>query len=55
MMLKFSFGLTKESQDIEDAVAKVLDAGYRTADIFSEGTKEVGTKEMGRLICEAIG
>ena len=54
MMLKFSFGLVKESQAIEEAVTKVLDAGYRTADIFSEGTKEVGTKEMGRLICEAI-
>ena len=54
MMLKFSFGLTKESQAIEEAVTKVLDAGYRTPDIFSEGTKKVGTKEMGRLICEAI-
>ena len=54
MMLKFSFGLTEESQAIEDAVTKVLDAGYRTPDIFSADTKEVGTKEMGRLICEAI-
>lgn len=54
MMLKFSFGLVKESQAIEEAVTKVLDAGYRTPDIYSEGTKKVGTKEIGRLICKAI-
>lgn len=54
MMLKFSFGLVKESQAIEEAVTKVLDAGYRTPDIYSKGTKKVGTKEMGRLICESI-
>ncbi|MGN0134058.1 MAG: isocitrate/isopropylmalate family dehydrogenase, partial [Anaerotignum sp.] len=54
MMLKFSFGLVEESKAIEDAVTKVLDAGYRTPDIYSEGTTKVGTKEMGRLICEAI-
>ena len=54
MMLKFSFGLVEESKAIEAAVTKVLDAGYRTPDIYSEGTTKVGTKEMGRLICEAI-
>lgn len=40
MLLKFSFGLVAESQAIEDAVTKVLDAGYRTPDIYSEGTKK---------------
>ena len=54
MMLKFSFGLVEESNAIEAAVTKVLDAGYRTPDIYSEGTTKVGTKEMGKLICEAI-
>ncbi len=54
MMLKFSFGLTKEAQAIEDAVTAVLDAGYRTPDLYSEGTKRVGTKEMGRLIRDAL-
>lgn len=29
MLLKFSFGLVAESQAIEDAVTKVLDAGYQ--------------------------
>lgn len=54
MMLKFSFGLNAESKAIEDAVTKVLDMGYRTSDIYTEGMKKVGTKEMGRLICENI-
>lgn len=54
MLLKFSFGLVAESQAIEDAVTKVLDAGYRTPDIYSEGTKKIGTKEMGKRICDAM-
>ncbi len=54
MMLKFSFGLIEEAQAIENAVTAVLDKGYRTPDIYVEGTTKVGTKEMGRLICENI-
>jgi 3-isopropylmalate dehydrogenase len=54
MMMKYSFGLEKESKAIEKAVENVLNAGYRTADIASEGTKVIGTKEMGRLIKEQI-
>jgi 3-isopropylmalate dehydrogenase len=60
MMLKMSFGLEKEATVIEDAVLSVLEAGYRTADIYSdgnvpcEGTVKIGTKEMGRRILEKI-
>ncbi|MCD8215219.1 MAG: 3-isopropylmalate dehydrogenase [Clostridiales bacterium] len=54
MMLKYSFKLDKEAKAIEDAVTKVLEQGYRTADIYSEGMKKVGTKEMGRLIIENL-
>lgn len=54
MMLKFSFGLIEEAGSIENAVTAVLDKGYRTPDIYVEGTTKVGTKEMGRLICENI-
>ena len=54
MMLKFSFGLIEEAQAIENAVTAVLDKGYRTPDIYVQGTTKVGTKEMGRLICENI-
>ena len=55
MMLKYSLGLNEAAASIEKAVEKVLDSGYRTGDIFSEGMKTVGTKEMGRLICEELG
>ena len=54
MMLRYSFNLPEEAQAVENAVSKVLDAGYRTGDIMSEGMKPVGTKEMGQLVIEAI-
>ena len=54
MMLRYSLGLESEAQAIEKAVECVLDKGYRTDDIMSEGCKYVGTKEMGSYICEAI-
>lgn len=50
LMFRYSFGLEKEALEIEAAVEKVLNDGYRTADIASPGTKVVGTIEMGRLI-----
>ena len=54
MMLRFSFDLDEAADAIEAAVKKVLQDGYRTTDIMSEGMKKVGTKEMGDLICERI-
>ena len=54
MMLRYSFGLEKEAKAIENAVLSVLDAGYRTGDIMSEGMKRVGTKEMGQLVVDAV-
>lgn len=46
MMLRYSFQLEKEAQAVETAVVQVLDAGYRTGDIFTEGCKQVSTTEM---------
>ncbi len=56
MMLRFSFDMSEEADVIENAVFAVLDAGYRTGDIFAsdEGLTLVGCKEMGRLITENI-
>lgn len=54
MMLKYSFNLEKEAKNIEDAVIKVLEEGYRTGDIRSEGCTLVGTKKMGNLVLERI-
>jgi 3-isopropylmalate dehydrogenase len=55
MMLRYSLGLLKEAQAVEDAVNGVLNQGYRTYDIMAEGKTKVGTKEMGDLIVERIG
>ena len=55
MMLRYSFDLDKEAEVIENAVSKVLQDGYRTIDIMSEGMKQIGTAEMGDRICTYIG
>lgn len=55
MMLRYSFDLDEEAIAVEEAVQQVLTENYRTIDIMSEGCTLVGTKEMGRLICEKIG
>ena len=54
MMLKYSFGMQQESQAIEDAVSKVLDEGFRTGDIMSEGCTQVSCSQMGDLIAARI-
>ncbi len=55
MMLRYSFGLEAEAKAIENAVNKVLDEGFRTADIMgnSEGAL-LSCTEMTAKICEAI-
>jgi len=54
MMLKYSFTLEREAGVIQQAVARVLEAGYRTADVMEEGMHLVGTAEMGELVLEEI-
>ena len=54
MMLRYSFNLDEEAVAIEQAVKQVLQAGYRTIDILSEGTVQIGTSEMGDRICSYI-
>ena len=50
MALRYSFGMTKEADLIDRAVAAALARGLRTADIKAEGTTVVGTAEMGQAI-----
>lgn len=54
MMLRYSFNLEEEASAIEKAVEGVLEDGYRTGDIMSEGCTQVGTAKMGELLCERI-
>ena len=53
MMLLYSFGLTEESEAIVSAVDKVLEAGYRTADI-AHGAPALSTDEITDRIIEYI-
>ncbi|MBQ0004892.1 MAG: 3-isopropylmalate dehydrogenase [Clostridiales bacterium] len=46
MMLRYSFDLTEEADAIEEAVNKVLDAGYRTADIAGGAEGALSCTEM---------
>ena len=54
MMLRFSLGQEAAAQKIEAAVQKVLANGLRTADIYSEGTTRVSTREMGDAVVAAL-
>ncbi len=54
MMLRYSFDMPKEADVIENAVSALLDEGYRTADIMSEGMTQIGCKECGELIIKHL-
>jgi 3-isopropylmalate dehydrogenase len=50
MLLRYSFAMHKEAEQIEKAVASVLAQGHRTGDIAQAGMKTIGTREMGDQI-----
>lgn len=55
MMCKYSLELPEASNSIERAVSSVLDAGYRTSDIFSDAAQtKVGCVEMSELVLERL-
>lgn len=54
MMLRYSFDLEAEAIAIEKAIEEVLSQGYRTADIYTEGTIKISTVEMGTQIANKI-
>lgn len=54
MMLRHSFGEEALADKIENAVSTVLDQGYRTGDIYTDGMKLVSTTEMGDAVLAAL-
>ena len=57
MMLRYSFGMNEAADDVNRAVAAVLDEGWRTGDIKSPDTPDdhvVGTVKMGNLVVERL-
>ena len=54
MMLRYSLDEEELADMVDSAVSVVLDQGYRTADIFSEGMKRIGTVEMGDAVVAVL-
>ncbi len=54
MMLRYTFGNEAAAQRVDDAVRKVLQQGYRTSDIMSQGMRRVGCTEMGDAVVAAL-
>jgi len=54
MMLKYSFNLPEEAENIENAVKKTLAKGFRTGDIAIKNEKISTTKEMGDIIALSL-
>ncbi len=55
MMLRYTFGRGEVADRIEGAVRHVLRQGLRTADIYQDGMRKVGTAEMGNAVVAALG
>jgi 3-isopropylmalate dehydrogenase len=54
MMLRYGLNEPQAADMMEQAVQKVLNEGYRTGDIMSEGMKLVGCKAMGAALLAAL-
>jgi 3-isopropylmalate dehydrogenase len=55
MLLRYSLDNDAQAKRIEQAVQRVLQQGFRTADIYEAGTTKVGTAAMGDAILKALG
>lgn len=54
MLLRYSLDAEDAAKNIESAIDKTLAEGYRTADIYQEGFKKIGTDEATEVICKFI-
>ncbi len=54
MLLRYSLDAPEAAAAVEQAVAHVLDAGLRTADIAAPGEQAVGTRAMGDAVIDAL-
>ena len=54
LMLRYSLDLEQEATAIETALAEILEAGNRPADLVEAGADPLGTEALGALIAEAV-
>lgn len=53
LMLRYSFGLLEEANDVETSIQSVLQSGMRTADLYGK-SPACGTTEIGDAICAQL-
>ena len=54
MMLRYSFEMGEDADNVESAVEAVLNAGLRTGDIMTDGMQMVSTEEMGSAVLKEL-
>jgi len=54
MMLSYTLDMGQAGADLQTAVSEVLEAGYRTGELFQKGNKLVTTDEMSDLVIEKL-
>jgi 3-isopropylmalate dehydrogenase len=54
MLLRYGLGLPQAAAAVDHAVAAVLAAGARTADIARDGERTIGTREIGDEIARLV-
>lgn len=54
MMLRYSFDCPELAAKLEDAVGRVLDMGWRTPDIYTEGGRRASTTQIGDAVVSAL-
>jgi len=54
LMLRYSFQLEAQAQNIEQAIIKTLEAGFRTSDIYQQGDRKVGTKQFTDEVIKSL-
>ena len=54
MMCRYGLDLPKVAERLEAAVTGALDEGFRTGDLWEEGKKRVGCKELGEVLKRSV-
>ena len=54
MLLRYGLGLAEAAEAVDQAIAAVLAAGARTADIARPGEPSLGTREIGEAIVRSV-
>eukprot|EP00879_Flechtneria_rotunda_P027507 GHRR01029472.1.p1 GENE.GHRR01029472.1~~GHRR01029472.1.p1 ORF type:complete len:139 (+),score=61.04 GHRR01029472.1:269-685(+) len=54
MMCRYDLSIPKVADRLEQAVNDALDKGYRTKDLWKEGTRLVKCSEIGELLTEMV-